>query len=167
MHAYFCSSSLTSKAAAVYSPLPAHPDSWVQVRFGGELASWRGSRSSESSDSSSSKTVTVPSLYFGRTKECNARGSASKWWYCLRENALFWQNVTSSTFIGPGVHPKAFALHTSGNSARYFHQPVTTTVLFLLYLTSTFVQTKKKVKPYVQLQQKNSWMQNYIYHTSM
>jgi hypothetical protein len=29
------------------------------------------------------KTVTVPSLYFDRTKECNAKsGSAPKWWYC-------------------------------------------------------------------------------------
>lgn len=62
---------------------------WVQVRFGGVVVVIVVC---ENSDSRSSKTVTVPSMYFDRTKDYLQRGSGSigaKWWYCLRENALF------------------------------------------------------------------------------
>jgi hypothetical protein len=72
MHAYLCSSPLTSKATTVYPPsTPGSPRcaAWVQVRFGGVVVVIVVC---ENSDSRSSKTVTVPSMYFDRTKECNA-----------------------------------------------------------------------------------------------
>jgi len=106
----------------------------------------------ESSDSNSSKTVTVHSLYFDRTKECNASLDGAKMVVLFtREcivlpkcNELYVSLLYFGAFVQAQV--KAFALHTSGNSARYFHQPVTSYHSFVLTRSRfyTFVQTKNK-----------------------
>ena len=59
-------------------------------------------------------------------------------------NELYVSLLYFGAFVQAQV--KAFALHTSGNSARYFHQPVTSYHSFVLTRSRfyTFVQTKNK-----------------------
>ena len=128
----------------------------------------------ESSDSSSSETVTVHSLYFDRTKECNASLDGAKMVVLFtREcivlpkcNELYVSLLYFGAFVQAQV--KAFALHTSGNSARYFHQPVTSYHSFVLYsisLLRLFKQKTKNMKPYATPTEE--FMNTESYHTGM
>jgi len=81
-------------------------------------------------------------------------------------NELYVSLLYFGAFVQAQV--KAFALHTSGNSARYFHQPVTSYHSFVLYsisLLRLFKQKTKNMKPYATPTEE--FMNTESYHTGM
>ena len=170
MHAYLCSltSHIQSRGRlAVYSPLSSlGTPRWDEL--GAVLAlgkGWRGCGMWEQWQQLEQYCHCFLCTSTGPKNACPRVWIRAKWQYCLRENALFWQMQQSLRFsllyfqfcTGPGayVHPKAFALHTSGNSAILSPTSYHSFVLTFSW-SQSFAQTRKHES--IQDRKMRSWM---------